>query len=355
MRNAIRDTSIAVFIALAVCAGPSSAADDFLEQMRKAADQVGKEHMEKLKQGVQQPAQQPQQRRQRPQSPQPTSPESQTLPSQPSSQNAPVPAGSAGDCCTPETTARIAANAGFVDVVGIKLGMPVKEAVAAIKKHNPKLQTGTSAGSSYRFDLLPNVNFVDSVKAMGQGPSEVIDLYLTMPPNQDVVWFVSRSIDYDGDTRPTVANVIAALREKYGPEDGSMRDKSLTGTGDLMDAYWVFDANGKKVSTQQAKGYVAVCAGHDGPDLNHLRQPPVPNRWMRNNINCGEITMVFANWTPTSAMTGPPGLVLQVMIRAYNNQLHRSAFEASQAMILQAEENQANKEQQKAKQVKPAF
>src|SRR3977135_10217 len=37
---------------------------------------------------------------------------------------------------TPEGTAKIAAKAGFLNVVGIKLGTPVKDAVEALKAYN---------------------------------------------------------------------------------------------------------------------------------------------------------------------------------------------------------------------------
>lgn len=69
----------------------------------------------------------------------------------------------AEECCTPEATAKIAARAGFVDVVGIKLGMPVKEAMAAIKKHNQRLQV--SMPNPLRVKSLPNVSFVGTVSA----------------------------------------------------------------------------------------------------------------------------------------------------------------------------------------------
>jgi hypothetical protein len=43
----------------------------------------------------------------------------------------------AGDCCTPEAMAKIAASAGFLDIVGIKLGMTPEQALAAVKAANP--------------------------------------------------------------------------------------------------------------------------------------------------------------------------------------------------------------------------
>ena len=59
------------------------------------------------------------------------------------------------DFGTPEATAKIAANAGFLDVVGIKLGLPLKAAVDAVKAHNPNLKLEPQA--KLEFEALPGV------------------------------------------------------------------------------------------------------------------------------------------------------------------------------------------------------
>ena len=41
---------------------------------------------------------------------------------------------------TPEQTAKLAVAAGKYDIAGMKLGMPLKEAMQVLKAHNPKLQ-----------------------------------------------------------------------------------------------------------------------------------------------------------------------------------------------------------------------
>jgi hypothetical protein len=270
----------------------------------------------------------------------------------------------AENCCTPDATAKIAARAGFVDIAGIKLGMPAKDAMAALKTHNAKLQTHTS--SPMTFDLLPNVRFVESGGAQyssGNGESEAISLHFTMTPNPQTVWRILRAVNYEGDGRPAAANVIAALRQKYGPEDGSMNSPQVVKSFgvELIDAYWVFDANGKKVTSQQAKMFMQNCGpnqvGDETQDVMRLQLPPKPDYWVRRGTDCGDITLVVANWQPTSpgGMQGPAGLVLRLQVEAVSHPLHRSAFIATERMVRQAEENQTNKEQQKGKQVKPVL
>jgi hypothetical protein len=258
----------------------------------------------------------------------------------------------AEDCCTPEATATIAAKAGFVDVVGIKLGMPVRDAVAAIKKHNQRLQVSTP--NPFRFNSLPNVTFAGNVTAqvMDGSSHETIQMYVTMPPNQDVVWYVQRTIEFDRNSRPSESNVLASLRQKYGPEHGRM---DPINTQPLSQLYWMFDANGKPVPEQQAKQIVSRCMlTNSQSDVAELRQSS-PKTWIDNNVNCGEVTMVTANGNLTVPGSGTPGSVLRLLVTAYNGLLHRSAFEASHAMIWQAEKHQADKEQQKMEQVKPVL
>ena len=50
-----------------------------------------------------------------------------------------APGAATAECCSPEALGKLAASVGFVDVVGVKLGMTLEQAVAAIKVANPKL------------------------------------------------------------------------------------------------------------------------------------------------------------------------------------------------------------------------
>src|SRR5581483_3750340 len=68
-----------------------------------------------------------QQQNQKPQQP-------ANAPIQSSATAADSPAGNE-DCCTPEALKKIAASVGFVDIVGIKLGMTPAQALAAIKAY----------------------------------------------------------------------------------------------------------------------------------------------------------------------------------------------------------------------------
>jgi hypothetical protein len=70
---------------------------------------------------------------------------------------------------------------------------------------------------------------------------------------------------YPPNARPTVENTIAALRKKYGPESGSMETRpvqlSVWGV-DMIDAYWVFDADGKQLPPKEASDFFKACSDY---------------------------------------------------------------------------------------------
>jgi hypothetical protein len=65
---------------------------------------------------------------------------------------------------TPEATAKIAAKAGFLDVVGVKLGMSPKDALAAAKAHNAALGLEPKAKLEYEALLIETGGTVLSLK-----------------------------------------------------------------------------------------------------------------------------------------------------------------------------------------------
>jgi len=118
-----------------------SYADDFFDKVKEAAEEVQKRRQQQQQQQSGQQAQpqkpQPQPRASQPvpaqrQPEQPTSPSPQPARQAAAQPNYDPPQPSA-DFGTPQATAEIAAKAGVLDVVGIKLGMPLNAALDAVK------------------------------------------------------------------------------------------------------------------------------------------------------------------------------------------------------------------------------
>lgn len=243
-------------------------AEDFLERMRKAAEQLEQQQQRQRPQPLAQPQSQPSQ------SPQAVS-------SQPAAQAVPPPTWM-DDCCTPEATAKMAASAGFVDVVGVKLGMTGEQAMAALKAANPKFKIDVLR-SPARWDYLarltddssadPTKQWVIGLQAnapfVGSLVPETINVGMTTHPNQSLVYVVSRVITFQEGAMPTAENVLAGLRKKYGPE--SYPVPAATGEG-FPDVRWVFNTKGQLVSGPIGKAIAHSCgtrpAGVIMPDIS---------------------------------------------------------------------------------------
>ena len=255
------------------------------------------------------------------------------------------------DCCTLESTARIADAAGFVEIAGVKLGTSAKQVVEILQKRQPALSIQPPA--IIHVDPLVGVDFVtgfDAGTLDSGGPRnatllEEIQVALTQPPSDPAVWGISYQVRYLPQTRPTYANTLAELRKRYGPESGTTDvggvAEQIFGV-ETLDAYWVFDASGKLLAEQDAAQFYRFCAEYSSgvkvtlSDTSFLKGR---GEWVepRGRINCGNNTLVTARWDPSEPSMGEPkGFVKNLKIEGANGLLHRSAYEATYAMELQA-------------------
>ena len=258
-------TTAVVVIALACTWGVPglSTGEDFLDKMKKAMEESQRKRQQQQQRTGQprQPQQQPQQQQRQRQAGGPPANE-KALPSP--------------DFGTPEGTAKIAAKAGFLDVVGIKLGMPVKEAVEALKAHdaNFKVQPITLR----QYEALPGVVMTPMLLAPNPGgPSAVsgddFTLFITYAPNEAFLWGLSRNLGFGRqDSRPTVENTLAGVRKKYGPESTQQTNSRLI---------WIYDVQGQQVMGAKAMDIYNLCsqtwsvklggdaAGGNRPDHNN--------------------------------------------------------------------------------------
>ena len=56
-----------------------------------------------------------------------------------------------------------------------------------------------------------------TVEIVGTDHSEVVAAWLTTPPSTQMVWAVGRSVELEKDKQLPRPDVIASLRQKYGP------------------------------------------------------------------------------------------------------------------------------------------
>jgi hypothetical protein len=245
-----------------------SMGEDFFDKMKRAAQEATQRQQQRQQQQQQQRQSQQRQQPLPQRQPQAQQPRHQQAPSQQAAQQQPQykPGGGtrplpdvkpepSPDFGTPEGTAKIAARAGFLDVVGIKPGMPVKEAVDALKAHNAGFNPGPITLREY--EALPGVVMTPVLYAPNPGGPNATSgddfrLLLTYAPNEAFVWGIVRNMGFGRvEDRPTVENTLAGVRQKYGQESVKEGDSLLI---------WIYDGEGKQVMGQQAKDIRQQCS-----------------------------------------------------------------------------------------------
>ena len=254
-----------------------SRGEDFLEKLKKAAEQAAQERQKQRQQQQQQQAGQQRQPQtsQQPQAQQPAQPQPRYKPGGGTKLLPNVKPQPSPDFGTPEGTAKIAAKAGFLEVVGIKLGMPVKDAVGALKSHNGGFKSGPITLREY--EALPGVVMTPVLYAPNPaGPNATsgddFNLLITYAPNEAFVWGIVRNMGFGTNaTRPPLENTLAGLRQKYGPESTQQVNCRLI---------WIYDANGQQVMGATSDGYLqSVLPDLDGrPGGIHRRQQSGPQQ-----------------------------------------------------------------------------
>jgi len=176
-------------------------------------------------------------------------------PSTPANTSAARPEAASGDCCSPDALRKIASSAGFLDIVGIKLGMTPEQAFAAVKAHNGQMKIEiVNARMEYpdgppgdRYHPVPQFAVAHTVGArLGQNPTpfiladgseDVIVLEFTIPPSPPLLARIVRQMTFPRGQLVVASNLLDALRKKYGQE----RPGGVS-------TMWMFDSAGKTVS-----------------------------------------------------------------------------------------------------------
>lgn len=328
--------------------------DDFFDKLKKAAEKAAQQR------------QQQQQSQQRQQPSQPQTQQQTRKPSQPQQQPRYQPGGGAPspnekpqpspDFGTPEGTAKIAAKAGFLDVVGIKLGMPAKEAVDALKAYNAGFKP--TPNTLYEYEALPGVVMTPELVAPNPaGPTasdgDYFNLFITYAPNETFLWGIVRNLGFGReDSRPTVENTLTGLRKKYGPE--STRQPG----GERL--IWIYNAQGQQVMGAKANDIYSKCSqtwavnsggesgGGNRPTANHQLSNSIFDQQLKQGYCYGTggygspggmchahsvLDVYYLHATPAGSTAD---LMTSMTMGAFNRQLEGSGVTASHTHLMDA-------------------
>lgn len=277
------------------------------------------------------------------------------------------------DFGTPEGTARIAATARLVDVLGVKIGMEAKDVLPALKASasNYKITTShvyedTNYSPTDKSGPLHAVQ-ADNPQQMDRKTMafEKLAINLTAPPGVGYVYGIGRTVPFPEGGKPTEATLIESLRKKYGPETANP-DTAYTGPGsqglkfgarfpntvNSVRYLWVFDGQGHLVKSQDAEDVMKHCPkeGIGGSAAAELilktfyaqGRPEAPPF----SQSCSTSTVI-----DVTLNIAPNGLVNQMDIAASNLLLRDSGELSTWTWLDQRAKGQAEKEREDAKKV----
>ncbi len=137
-------------------------------------------------------------------------------------------------------TAGSAAAQGSPDIVGLKPGITLQEAYDRLKAYNRIAQV--EVGRMLYPDLAAEpIPYAVVLGQEGELSADLIEADVTLPPGKPVVWRVMRTLRFPQGKEQPIANLMAALREKYGPE-------SFVVKSNIPTPNWFFDEHGKAVA-----------------------------------------------------------------------------------------------------------
>jgi hypothetical protein len=284
--------------------------------------------------------------------------------SAPPSNELPKPSADFG---TPEGTAKIAAKAGFLDVVGIKLGMSAKDAEQALKAHNANFKLKPISLREY--EALPGVVMTPILLAANPGgptaaSGDDFTLFITYAPNQAFLWGISRNLGFGREaTRPTVQNTLAGLRKKYGPESTQQVNTRLI---------WIYDAQGRQVTGAKAQEIYSTCSQtwsvNLGGDAAGGNRPDVNNRFSNSYFDqqlqkgyyygtggygspggmCHAHSVLDVYYTHAIPKGSAADLMSSMTIGAFNRQLEGSGVTAAHTALMGGANKISEKRRQEA-------
>jgi hypothetical protein len=227
------------------------------------------------------------------------------------------------------------------DIQGIRLGMPIKEAMTVLRAHNPNMKL---APESLAYPGMPSA-LTYGINAVGQG--EGFYFLVTMPPNEVSIAKVTWVAHFNQDGKvPAQDAVVANLAKKYGPISWDTGPAALTiGSRDI---FWINDEQGVRVRVRPPPRCLGQSTFYmNSPKPGTKRWDPVsvrlPQLAARLRIEegfvnrtdpvaeqCAGYTMVHARLFGASFMGARvPNLVEYVVLLMASGPLDRKATQAT--------------------------
>jgi hypothetical protein len=146
-----------------------------------------------------------------------------------------------------------AALAGTPDVAGFRTGIPAQEAYEALKKYAGPRPIKNAYMNLPDLSAKPVIHELDMSDGDVETSAEAIEIHFTLPPGPQKVWRVVRRLKFLPGQELLPQNVVASLREKYGPE--AQQPMAFN-----IDGMWWFTVDGQRASLPPGVGQFANCS-----------------------------------------------------------------------------------------------
>jgi hypothetical protein len=244
-----------------------------------------------------------------------------------------------------------AAQSPSLDVIGIKLGASMSDALQALKADNPNLKVTPTSFKYVGFNdpLTLEVDGKDIPASMNDQvthATESVQLMFTTPPGQPEAWLIYRDYQFPTSQKPSSQTVMDALRKKYGPE--TIPPGSPVGEQTLI---WVFDPQGKLISAggQQLNTMCESVLGGAGDAIaenSAIVSPDIP-QWPQQ---CSSIIVLSAQIHLVQIAPGQFATP-QLTVKLEDGGRYRKALAATRATIAAAVKAQQDQKTKQMNQV----
>jgi hypothetical protein len=232
------------------------------------------------------------------------------------------------------------------DVIGVHPGMSLPQVLQILHRQYPR-----DRFVEIPYDYIPNRKLeygftVERTDAVGPDAIEVI-VSLTAPPSNQVVWQIVRN---GHGLHASHANVLAALREKYGKESfaGAPNGSPVTDDRLIGTLWWIFDEHGNRAPMPSAAAFASNninwCTSNGMPDQG----PKMPVNEVKNPNWCASFVGVVARFEATE-------IVERTTVDLMDLRLANRTANAFVAWQRDAAEKARSAELEKSKKNKPVF
>ena len=236
------------------------------------------------------------------------------------------------------------------DVLGVQLGMPVRDAHAKLQAALPthKIQVMSDTLPTIDKPVIKSFSAMPSQQIVMGMEGDEVTVNVTLPPNKQAVWRVARQHWFANKGIPKTT-LLASLREKYGKETltNYNQNKPATDDSQIQNLLWLFDEQGRPTPLP-SKAQLITCMGLEDSELsiievyaNLYKGKNPQNDWCYSSYN---VVVVGAVQSET------PELYSQMRVVAASLAIALHASEATSKWKKDMAEGQHKQDIEKAKQ-----